>query len=163
MMLPHAYYSEVVQTFASIVGFIFSIWAVWDARNDELFWQGVLKEETDLKRVSISTQSRYEISKVHTASELATVIAQVVLLVVGVSGLFLTPPDGYATHDYNELLGISISRYGMVVVTCTLTFKSIIRRRGRVTYIRTMRRRTDSSRTLLNMTPTASSDLTEEE
>lgn len=142
-MLPHAYYSEIIQTLSAAIGFAFGIWAVWDARKEEVFWFGQLNDERALGRASIPTEARYQIAKVHTASELATVVAQVAFLAVGITGLFLEPPDGHARLYDSELLGIAISRYGMVFVTSVLTFKSILRRRGRINYIRARRRVND--------------------
>lgn len=141
---PHAYYSEIVQTVAAALGFALGIWAVWDARKEEAFWLRALNDERELGRISVPTDARYQIAKVHTASELATVVAQVTFLVVGVSGIFLAPPDGYVRIYDSELLGIAISRYGMTAVTCVLCFKSIIRRRGRIQYIRARRRTGDT-------------------
>src|SRR5688572_9521913 len=146
-MLPYGYYSEIIQTAAAHIGFALAIWAVWDARKDEAFWLAELNKERAMGRASIPTEARYSIAKVHTASELATIVAQVTFLAIGLSGIFLAPPDGHARLYDSELLGIAISRYGMTFVTMVLTFKSIIRRRGRITYIKTIRRRDDGTRT----------------
>lgn len=142
-MFQNAYYSEIIQTFVAAIGFSLGIWAVWDARRDEIFWARVLSEERKMGRSSGTTEARYEIARVLMASELATVVAHVTLLCIGISGLFLAPPDRYTRIYDTELLGVQIGRYGMVLVTCVLCFKSIIRRRGRINYTRA-RRRDDS-------------------
>lgn len=138
-MFPHAYYSEFVQTIAAGLGFGLGIWAVWDAWGEGLYWRSVVDEERKMGRATITTEARYDISKVHFISELATVVVQTVFLVAGVSGLFLAPPDGYARNYDQELMGIAISRYSMVFATAVLAFKSIIRRRGRILYVRARR------------------------
>jgi hypothetical protein len=143
-LLPYAYYSEIVQAGVAFLGFAFGIWAVWDARKDERFWNDVLHQQEKLGRTADDdTKTYYAMSKVATASELATVVAYVGFIVIGVSGMFLAPPDLFAHADHQELLGITISRYGMVCITAVLTFKSVIRRRGRLEYYQVRRRKTD--------------------
>ena len=44
----------------------------------------------------------------------------------------------YTTHE-QELLAVAITRYTMAFVTFILAFKSVIRRRGRFDYVRTVR------------------------
>lgn len=138
-MLPHAYYSEIAQTLAAGIGFALGIWAVWDAWGEGVFWRGEHDRDRIIGHVRTETAARLNIAEVHLKSELATVVAMVVLLIVGVSGLFLRPPEGYSSYYDNEQLGIAISRYGMTLVTCVLAYKSLIRRKGRMSYVRTRR------------------------
>lgn len=137
-ILPHAYYSEIIQTVAAILGFAFGIWAIWDAWKDEQFWKKVLEDEERMGRSVIITHARYVIARVYVQSELATVVAYVILLVAGVSGLFLPPPEWFESFPQN-MLGITISRYAMTMVTIVLALKTSLRRRGRIEYIRTIR------------------------
>lgn len=138
-MLPHAYYSEIAQTVAGAVGFFFGLWAVWDAWKDGQFWKAVLIAEKQLGRAALSTEARYQIARVYMQSELATVVVYVIFLVIGVSGLFLPPPDWYDSALDRELIGIAISRYGMTGITFVLAAKTLIRRKGRVAYVRAQR------------------------
>src|SRR5678815_892929 len=105
-MFPHAYYSEFVQAIAALLGFILSIWAVWDARKDEVYWAKVLQEEVKMGRASVPTIARCEIAKVHTASELATLVVHVTFMCAGITGIFLAPPDRYTRIYDTELLGV---------------------------------------------------------
>lgn len=144
-MLPHAYYSEIIQTSAAVIGFSLGIWAVWDARLDEAFWRHVYDEEMKLGRLAVTTKARLGIARVHVKSELATVVAQTALLVAGVSGMFLPPPEHFVpwwslVEAEQELLAIAISRYTMSFITLALVYKSFIRRRGRINYVRTVRK-----------------------
>lgn len=141
-LLPHAYWSEIVQTLAAVSGFGISMWGIWDAWKDGQFWRGVLEEERALGRVNISTEARFGIARVHVWSEMASVVVQVTLLGVGISGLLLPPPDWYAPPT-PELLGIAISRYGMTWIALVTSYKTVLRRYGRLSYIRQIRRADD--------------------
>lgn len=143
ILLPYAYYSEVLQAVSAAVGVGMGIWAVNDARREELFWRGVADKEREIGRSTHITDARYEIASVHFISELFTLVAQIVFLVAGVSGVFLPPPSG--PDAAKELLGLAISRYGMAAVTFILSVKSIVRRRGRINYQRA-RRQTDAGK-----------------
>jgi hypothetical protein len=139
MPLPHAYISEVVQSIASVVGFALGIWAVWDARGDEEFFATILRREREIGRDVTLILPRFEIARVHVKSELSSVIAQTMLLVAGVTGMLLPPPDGVGVSAAEELLGVLVSRYAMAAVSTVLVYKSIIRRRGRINYLRRIR------------------------
>lgn len=140
--LPYAYVSEVVQTLSACCGFPLGIWAVWDAWKEGVYWRRQYEDERELGRANTEVAARVALTEVHFKSELASLVASVIFLVVGISGLFLAPPDGHARMYDSELLGIAVSRYGMTAVSLVLAYKSIVRRRGRMAYT-TIRRRTD--------------------
>ncbi len=138
--MTHAYFSEIAQLIAAVLGILFSMMMLW-----------VAVEDSNNRALTGQNGALSRIAKNNIRSELSRLLIGMVFVVIGTASIFLPPPwsfvdmvaidtaiDTMASLEdlkYRQELQISISRYGIIGATVILMLESLMSMLNRKVWI----------------------------